>query len=160
MPRKKSVLTGWGLTTLSLLGLTSAMVLDVYLARGNVESEVLDVIKRLLFWGSSTEPVFHAPPLFNLSLLVTGILNSYQQFTVPAIAPLLYNVAIIGAAIFLAQIMGVVDVFDAITTERPYKMAASPGHAYEELTNEAKKGWRRKDLVEAFIALQEAGATV
>ena len=50
--------------------------------------------------------------------------------------------------------------FDAITTERPYKMAASPGHAYEELTNEAKKGWRRKDLVEAFIALQEAGATV
>ena len=60
----------------------------------------------------------------------------------------------------LAQIMGVVDVFDAITTERPYKMAASPGHAYEELTNEAKKGWRRKDLVEAFIALQEAGATV
>ena len=60
----------------------------------------------------------------------------------------------------LAQIMGVVDVFDAITTERPYKMAASPGHAYEELMDEAKKGWRRKDLVEAFIALQETGAAV
>jgi putative two-component system response regulator len=60
----------------------------------------------------------------------------------------------------LAQIMGVVDVFDAITTERPYKMAASPGHAYEELMNEAKKGWRREDLVEAFIALRETGVTV
>jgi putative two-component system response regulator len=60
----------------------------------------------------------------------------------------------------LAQIMGVVDVFDAITTERPYKMAASPAHAYEELMNEAKKGWRREDLVEAFIALRETGVTV
>jgi putative two-component system response regulator len=60
----------------------------------------------------------------------------------------------------LAQIMGVVDVFDAITTERPYKMAASPEHAYEELMNEAKKGWRRKDLVEAFIALRETGVRV
>jgi putative two-component system response regulator len=60
----------------------------------------------------------------------------------------------------LAQIMGVVDVFDAITTERPYKMAASPEHAYEELMDEARKGWRRKDLVEAFIALREAGVAV
>jgi putative two-component system response regulator len=60
----------------------------------------------------------------------------------------------------LAQIMGVVDVFDAITTERPYKMAASPGHAYEELMDEVKKGWRRKDLVQAFIALRETGVTV
>ena len=60
----------------------------------------------------------------------------------------------------LAQIMGVVDVFDAITTERPYKMAASPEHAHEELMDESKKGWRRKDLVEAFIALRETGVTV
>jgi putative two-component system response regulator len=60
----------------------------------------------------------------------------------------------------LAQIMGVVDVFDAITTERPYKMAASPEHAYEELMNEARKGWRRKDLVEAFIAVRETGVAV
>jgi putative peptidoglycan lipid II flippase len=42
-----------------------------------------------------------------MGAVVTGILNSYQQFTVPAIAPLLYNLAIIGAAIFLAPIMGV-----------------------------------------------------
>jgi hypothetical protein len=39
-------------------------------------------------------------------------------------------------------------------------MAASPEHAHEELMDEAKKGWRRKDLVEAFIALRETGVTV
>jgi putative two-component system response regulator len=60
----------------------------------------------------------------------------------------------------LAQIMGVVDVYDAITTERPYKMAASPDHAYEELMREVNKGWRRKDLVEAFIAVRETSVTV
>ena len=39
--------------------------------------------------------------------MVTGILNTYGQFTVPAIAPLLYNLAIIAAAIFLTPVMGV-----------------------------------------------------
>jgi putative peptidoglycan lipid II flippase len=38
---------------------------------------------------------------------VSGILNSYQRFAVPALAPLIYNLAIIAAAIFLAPIMGV-----------------------------------------------------
>ena len=54
----------------------------------------------------------------------------------------------------LAQIMGIVDVYDAITTARPYKVAASRDQAYDELMGEVKRGWRRKDLVEAFIALK------
>ena len=53
----------------------------------------------------------------------------------------------------LAQIMGIVDVYDAITTARPYKAAAAPGRAYEELMGEVRNGWRRVDLVEAFIAV-------
>jgi putative two-component system response regulator len=54
----------------------------------------------------------------------------------------------------LAQVMGIVDVYDAITTSRPYKPAASPERACDELMGEVKQGWRRKDLVEAFIALK------
>jgi putative two-component system response regulator len=54
----------------------------------------------------------------------------------------------------LAQIMGIVDVYDAITTARPYKSAATPNQAYEELMQEVKHGWRRRDLVDAFIALR------
>jgi putative two-component system response regulator len=57
----------------------------------------------------------------------------------------------------LAQIMGIVDVYDAITTDRPYKPAASPEHAFGELHEEVRKGWRRADLVQAFIGLQERG---
>jgi putative two-component system response regulator len=54
----------------------------------------------------------------------------------------------------LAQIMGIVDVYDAVTTTRPYKAAAPAAHAYAELLQEVKLGWRRRDLVEAFIGLK------
>ena len=53
----------------------------------------------------------------------------------------------------LAQVMGVVDVFDAVTTPRPYKAARSFDEAFRILRDEVRLGWRRADLVETFIAL-------
>jgi putative two-component system response regulator len=53
----------------------------------------------------------------------------------------------------IAQIMGIVDVYDALTTDRPYRHALKPEVAFEMLLQEAAKGWRRRDLVEAFIDL-------
>jgi putative two-component system response regulator len=52
----------------------------------------------------------------------------------------------------VAQIIGIVDVYDAITTDRPNRPARPREQAFEELSREAARGWRRKDLVEAFIA--------
>ena len=57
----------------------------------------------------------------------------------------------------LAQIISVVDVFDALTTTRPYKPAFSAGEAYAELRHEVQKGWRRRDLVEEFVQLDCTG---
>ena len=54
-----------------------------------------------------TRVMLLSPVLIGMGAVVTGILNSHQQFTVPAVAPLLYNLAIIAAAIFLAPVMGV-----------------------------------------------------
>ena len=51
----------------------------------------------------------------------------------------------------LAQIIGIVDVFDALTTARPYHKAQTPESAFDELRLEVERGWRRQDLVEAFI---------
>lgn len=55
----------------------------------------------------------------------------------------------------LAQIMGVVDVFDALTTARPYKHALSPGEAFDELYREVALGWRDRELVDRFARLMQ-----
>jgi len=57
-----------------------------------------------------------------------------------------------GQVPLLAQIVGIVDVFDALTTERPYRKPLDRGMAFETLAEEARKGWRDRALVEAFIA--------
>ena len=57
----------------------------------------------------------------------------------------------------LAQIMGVVDVYDALTTKRPYREPLSIGDACQELRKEVGYGWRRADLVEVLIELAGAG---
>lgn len=51
----------------------------------------------------------------------------------------------------LAQIVGIVDVYDALTTPRPYRGPLSDGDAFAELRREAARGLRRESLVEAFI---------
>lgn len=58
---------------------------------------------------------------------------------------------------FLAQIVGLVDVYDALTTDRPYRAALPPERAYEELSAEAHKGWRDRTLVDDFITLGRTG---
>jgi putative two-component system response regulator len=57
----------------------------------------------------------------------------------------------------LAQIIGIVDVYDAITTERPYKPAKSSEAACGELLAEARRGWRDPALVDAFVAAARSG---
>jgi putative two-component system response regulator len=52
-----------------------------------------------------------------------------------------------------AQIMGVVDVFDALTTERSYKRARSPRQAFAELEAEARRGRMSSDLVATFVSI-------
>jgi putative two-component system response regulator len=52
----------------------------------------------------------------------------------------------------LAQIIGIVDVYDALTTARPYRAALADSVARDQLWDEVKRGWRRRDLVEQFLA--------
>ena len=58
-----------------------------------------------------------------------------------------------GAVPLLAQIVGIVDVFDALTSERPYRAARSREVAFDVLADESKRGWRDRALVDAFVAV-------
>jgi len=57
----------------------------------------------------------------------------------------------------LAQIVGIVDTYDAVTTDRPYRAARSPEAAFAELRDEVARGRYRADLVEGFAALGARG---
>jgi putative two-component system response regulator len=69
-----------------------------------------------------------------------------------------YPDGLIGEAIPLtARVLQVVDIFDALTTERPYKPALSQAAALAALRDEVARGWRDPAVVEPFIELVERG---
>jgi putative two-component system response regulator len=52
-----------------------------------------------------------------------------------------------------ARILSVVDVFDALTTNRPYQTAFSQEEALEEMAKEVAKGWWDPQVFQAFREL-------
>ena len=65
-----------------------------------------------------------------------------------------YPDGLAGAAIpLLAQVLGIVDVYDALTTDRPYRRAIARSDACGVLQAEVSHGWRRSYLVDRFIRM-------
>ncbi|GAB4142755.1 MAG: response regulator [Cyanobacteria bacterium J069] len=59
---------------------------------------------------------------------------------------------------FLAQVFQMIDIYDALTHERPYKLALSPEESLKIMAEETAKGWRNPDLMEKFSAFIGAQA--
>lgn len=49
-----------------------------------------------------------------------------------------------------AKILSAADVYDALTTDRPFRRAISPESAFEIISDEVKKGWWDSDLIAEF----------
>jgi putative two-component system response regulator len=58
----------------------------------------------------------------------------------------------------LARILQVADIYDALTTARPYKPAFTHEHAIEIMFDEARRGWRDPDLVPLFAEVSQSGS--
>ncbi|MBM3803817.1 MAG: response regulator [Acidimicrobiia bacterium] len=54
-----------------------------------------------------------------------------------------------------ARILQIVDVFDALCSQRPYKPPLSVGAVLQQLHEEARRGWRDRELTQEFIWLVE-----
>ncbi|MBZ5601934.1 MAG: response regulator [Acidobacteriia bacterium] len=59
----------------------------------------------------------------------------------------------------LARILQVADIYDALTTARPYKPAFSHQHAIEIMNEEARRGWRDPELVPLFAEITQQAAS-
>ncbi|MEM8778772.1 MAG: HD domain-containing phosphohydrolase [Cyanobacteria bacterium P01_G01_bin.49] len=55
----------------------------------------------------------------------------------------------------LAQVFQIIDIYEALTSQRPYKQACSPSEALQIISEEAKKGWRNVELVKKFVVFIE-----
>ncbi len=51
---------------------------------------------------------------------------------------------------YLAQVFQIIDIYDALTSDRPHKKAYSPQEALEIVAEETEKGWRNPELVAEF----------
>lgn len=51
---------------------------------------------------------------------------------------------------YLAQVFQIIDIYDALTSERPYKEPFTPAKALEIIDRETEKGWRNPKLVQQF----------
>jgi putative two-component system response regulator len=58
----------------------------------------------------------------------------------------------------LAQIVGICDVFDALTSHRPYRPALSPEEAARHLLQDVEQGKFLREHVEAFLSVASAAA--
>lgn len=55
----------------------------------------------------------------------------------------------------LAQIFQIIDIYDALTHERPYKRAFSPEESLAIMREETTRGWRNPELMEKFATFIE-----
>jgi len=89
------------LTTLAaLLAIFAPQVVTLTVARGFAPADQA-LTADLMRWMLIT------PIVFGVSGIVMGILNAHQHFVLPALAPVLYNAAIIAGALLLATTIGV-----------------------------------------------------
>lgn len=51
---------------------------------------------------------------------------------------------------YIAQVFQIIDIYDALTSERPYKKAFTPLEALDIIAQETARGWRNPKLVEDF----------
>lgn len=51
---------------------------------------------------------------------------------------------------YLAQVFQIIDIFDALTSERPYKRAFTPEEALAVMLEETTRGWRNPKLMQQF----------
>ena len=118
---------------------------DEILKKGaNLNSEEWAIMRRHPITGENI-----CRPLKSLRLVLPIIRNHHEHYNGTG-----YPDALEGKEIpLLARILQVVDVYDALTTTRPYKPALTHDHAAATMRDEARAGFWDPELVDSFLSM-------
>lgn len=114
---------------------------SVLLKQGKLTTEEWAIMKQHVLIGEKI-----CQPLRTMRGVVPIIRNHHERWDGSG-----YPDGLVGDRIpYLAQVFQIIDIYDALTSERPYKRAFTPEEALEMMTDETSKGWRNPKLVEHF----------
>ena len=113
----------------------------VMLKAGELTSEEKELIRQHVLFGEEI-----CQPLRNRSGVLPIVRHHHERWDGTG-----YPDGLSGTNIpYLAQIFQVIDIYDALTSDRPHKKAYSFNSALQIIIEEAQKGWRNPELVEQF----------
>ena len=93
-------------------------------------------------------------PLKSLAGVLPIIRNHHERWDGSGYPDKLYGSGIP----LLARILQIADVYDALTSERPYKEALAPQDAFAIMQAETERGWRDPVLMKVFRELHDSAA--
>ena len=115
----------------------------VMLKAGELTNDEKELIRQHVLIGEEI-----CQPLRNRSGVLPIIRNHHERWDGTG-----YPDGLLGSDIpYLAQIFQIIDIYDALTSDRPHKKAYSPSEALAIIMEETEKGWRNPELIAAFTA--------
>jgi putative two-component system response regulator len=113
----------------------------VLLKRGRFTSEEREIMNHHVLIGEKI-----CKPLRTMRGVIPIIRHHHERWDGSG-----YPDGLVGEEIpYLAQVFQIIDIYDALTSERPYKRALSPEEALEVIAEETEKGWRNPELIQQF----------
>ena len=119
----------------------------VLLKKGELTSEERELIRQHVLIGEKL-----CQPLDNRQGVLPIIRHHHERWDGSG-----YPDGLVGNQIpQLAQIFQILDIYTALTSERPHKKAYTPTQALAIIAEETDKGWRNPEIVEQFTAFIRA----
>ena len=119
----------------------------VMLKAGELTAEEKELIRQHVLFGEEI-----CQPLRNRSGVLPIVRHHHERWDGTG-----YPDGLSGIEIpYLAQIFQTIDIYDALTSDRPHKKAYMPTEALKIMLEETHKGWRNPKLIEEFTAFIRA----
>ena len=115
---------------------------SVLLKTGKLTSQEWEIMRRHVLIGERI-----CQPLRTMRGVIPIVLHHHERWDGSG-----YPYQLAGDKIpYLAQVFQMIDIYDALTSERPYKRALTPEEALKVMLAETQRGWRNPELVNQFF---------